>query len=88
MIIWKWELEITDRQELSMPVAARLLDVQMQNGRPCLWASCDENAQRVQRIIDIYGTGNPMPENPGEYIGTFQVEGGLLVFHVFDAGMM
>lgn len=88
MIIWKWTLEITDRQELHMPVGAKLLTVQMQHGKPCIWALCDENHERALRTIAIYGTGNPMPENPGEYVGTFQVDSGLLVFHVFGVGAL
>jgi len=34
----------------------------------------------------IYGTDNPIPDEPGSFIGTFQMPGGALVFHVFDLG--
>lgn len=30
MQIWKWKIEITDRQTIMMPAGAKLLDVQMQ----------------------------------------------------------
>ena len=84
MRIWKWEIAVTDRQEVMMPAGAKLLDVQMQNSQCCIWALCDEKAPKVARKIAIYGTGNPMPDAPGEHIATFQMEGGALVFHAFD----
>ena len=37
------------------------------------------------RTFEMYGTGHPMPANPGEYVETFQMDGGALVWHVFDA---
>lgn len=38
------------------------------------------------RVIRIYGTGHPMPDNPGSYIGSFMLHGGEFVFHAYDAG--
>ena len=88
MRIWKWQLNLTDEQTVMMPTGAKLLDVQMQGettgGACCLWAMCDENAPKEPRRIAIYGTGNLMPDEPGEYIATFQVHGGALVFHAFE----
>jgi hypothetical protein len=86
MRIWKWTLTITDLQSLEMPHGAKIITVQVQHGEPQLWALCDENAEKEKRNIAIYGTGNPVPDVPGTYIGTFQVRDGLLVFHVFDKG--
>ena len=85
MRIWKWVLNVTDRQTIKMPALATLLSVQMQGSACCLWALCDPNAPDEQRTLAIYGTGNPMPDDPGRYIATFQMSGGELVFHVFDA---
>lgn len=85
MRIWKFPLEVTDRQELRLPVASKILTVQTQRGVPCLWALVnEETAANSLRKIAIYGTGNPLPDNPGEYIATFQMHGGDLVFHVFE----
>lgn len=84
MRIWKWQLDVTDEQVVQMPAGAKLLDVQMQGGACCLWALCDENAPKEQRRIAIYGTGNLMPDEPGEHIATFQMHGGSLVFHAFE----
>lgn len=86
MKIWKWGLRLTDRQEVAMPRGARLLDVQMQGDTCCLWAVCDEHAPIVTRCVGIYGTGNPIPDDLGEYIATFPMYGGSLIFHAFDQG--
>lgn len=86
MRIWKWTLGVTDRQSVQMPRGAKLLTVQSQGDMPQLWALCDETAPKEPRLIVIHGTGNLMPnEPPGDYVGTFQIHGGALVFHVFDA---
>ena len=85
MRIWKYPLEVTDRLALTMPPDAKFLTVQMQHGKPCLWALVDETKRdTATRRIAIYGTGNPMPDEPGTYIATFQMMGGDLVFHAFE----
>lgn len=84
MRIWKWTLAPTDLQSISVPKGAKLLSVQMQGGLPQLWALCDETAEKEPRHVAIYGTGNPMPDEPGKYIDTFQAHGGALVFHAFE----
>lgn len=84
MKIFKWVLTVTDKQPLLMPEGSKILDVQMQGHQCCLWALCDPNAKQVGRYFAIYGTGNPMPDDPGSYIATFQLDGGELVFHVFE----
>lgn len=75
--IWKWPLEITDRQTIMAPKHARLLTIQMQGDQPCLWALCSIDADYEPRTIHIYGTGNPVFEESGSYIATFQSDGGL-----------
>ena len=84
MRIWKWEIEVTDKQTLIMPAGAKMLDVQMQGATCCMWAQCDQNAPKEPRHLAIYGTGNPMPDDPGRYIATFQMLQGTLVFHAFE----
>lgn len=84
MVIFKWTLSAKAKQTLQMPAGAKLLTVQIQNGKPHLWALCDEALPKTERTICIYGTGIPITENPGEYIGTFQFDGGPYVFHIFD----
>ena len=84
MRIWKWELKIADQQFLPIPEGAKLLAVQMQDGMPQLWALVNEKAFIELRNFATYGTGNPVPDEPGEYVGTYQLRNGALVFHVFE----
>lgn len=84
MRIWKYMLAVADRQCIQIPAGAKLLDVQVQHGAPCLWVLCDEKQAAKPRHIAIYCTGNPMPDSPGDYIATFQLLGGDVVFHAFE----
>lgn len=83
--IWKFPLQITDEQTLEIPKYSEMLAVQVQNGVPCLWARVDPTASKETRKIITHGTGHQVPPATGQYIGTYQVAGGDLVFHVFDA---
>ena len=84
MVIWKYALEVEDEQSILMPCGARLLCVQVQNEQPCLWALVDPGSQREFREIYTVGTGCSMPAGlVPPYVGTYQLRGGSLVFHVF-----
>ena len=82
--IWKWTLEVTDRQLLTLPRGAEILAVQMQGPSPQLWALCDPDAFPSAREIAIIGTGHAIEAPPGRYISTFQMHDGQLVFHAFE----
>lgn len=88
-VIWKFSLQVTDRQTVTMPVGANILSVQDQSGGLQMWAIVNPDAEREQRVIEIVGTGNPMPDVDKEdlarfHIATVQVRGGALVWHVFE----
>lgn len=83
MRIWKWSLRVVDEQTLELPEGAQILDVQIQDRMPQLWALVDSTRPKRPRKIAIYGTGHPVPDNPGTYIASFQMNGGALVFHAF-----
>ena len=82
--IYKYPLQIMDEQKIVMPVDAELLTVQMQGSQPCLWAVVDPTKSLESRKILIRGTGHDCP-GVGRYISTFQMQGGALVFHAFEA---
>lgn len=86
MQVWKYELAVTDRQELEVPKGARFLHVDTQRGTPCLWAIVDPQAEKEPRYIRIAGTGHDVTkEECMEYLGTFMIVGGNFVGHVFEA---
>lgn len=82
--IYKYQLEVTDEQVIKMPAYAEILTVQIQDGIPCIWVAVNTVfADRDYKIRTI-GTGNPIEkEFKGRYIGTYQLQNGSLVFHVF-----
>jgi hypothetical protein len=85
--IWKFELETTDRQTVAMPENAEILTVQTQNETPCIWAIVEPENKKVRRVFEIFGTGNQVNCNEDterNYIGTYQLRQGSLVFHLFE----
>jgi len=83
--IWKYELELTDKQFINIQKEAELLSVQTQNGKPCLWAMVKTDNRTEQRCFEIFGTGHSIPLGiEREFIGTFQMSDGALVFHLFE----
>ena len=85
--IWKFELESTQLQAIEMPLDAEILTVQVQDNIPCIWALVDPTKKTGKRVFDIFGTGCDITSGGGidrEYIGTYQVNNGMFVFHVFE----
>lgn len=74
---------------IEMPAGARLLTVAMQDEMPQIWALVDPHAQRVKRMINVFGTGKEFGTHltetgPLNYVTTYF--SGPFVWHVFDAG--
>lgn len=84
--IWKFELKVTDHQTIKLPKEADILSVQSQNETVCLWALVNPKNELEDRYFEIFGTGHPiaLETTLKEYVGTFQLHGGSLVFHLFE----
>ncbi len=82
--IWKFPLAVDDNAVCHMPEGARVLTVAVQTGAPWLWAIVDRHAPLEKRRFAVRGTGHDL-DAVGDYIGTFMLDGGSLVFHVFEA---
>ena len=81
--IWKFAFEINDEIVIEMPKGAKILTVQVQNGLAFIWALVDPDAEKEKRYFDLYGTGHPIDMSIDRwYVGTFQIAGGDLVFHL------
>lgn len=82
--IYKYQLETTGAQLIEMSMGAEILTVQTQNEVPCVWVMVDLDLAKIQYAFRIFGTGHPIEEGfKGKYIGTYQLRGGALVFHVY-----
>lgn len=82
--IWKYRLTPGNPTRIEMPVGARVLCVQTQGDEPHLWALVTRDGETETRTFAVYGTGHILPVEPGNYLGTFQMQGGALVFHLFE----
>lgn len=70
--------------DVLLPIGAKVLCVQVQNLKPCIWALVDTDAAHEPRRFTFYGTGHQCDENPDDYVGTFQMQDGTYVFHLFE----
>ena len=71
--------------DLELPEGADILTVQTQHGVPQLWALIDDIVPFTTRRFKVLGTGHSAEEVDGiDYLGTFQLSGGSLIFHVFE----
>lgn len=89
-VIWKYRIPeydgrgmITSRPVIDMPDGARILTLQLQDDEPTLWAVVDPERVAAPRSFVIVGTGHPVPEDVGDYVGSWQWPG--LVWHLFEA---
>ena len=83
--IHKYELQTTDSQMILMPHGAQIISCQMQREIPCLWAIVNPEEQLMPIRLRVYGTGHPVSDSETlKFIGTYQLDGGRLVFHIFE----
>jgi serine/threonine-protein kinase len=70
---------------IELPEGAQILCVQTQNGSPFIWAMVDPSRASVRRRLRMVATGDNIAEsNQLVYIGTFQLEQGAYIFHLFE----
>lgn len=83
-MIWKYELKVTDDQEILMPAQAKILSVGNQDGKLCVWALVDTEQPIAPKYFSIVGTGHPMSEDfpLKRFVGTVIMSP--FVWHVFE----
>lgn len=82
--VWKYRVPELQRFSLRMPIGARPLTVQVQGPDVQMWALVDPDAPAESREFVVVGTGFEPMTDVGQHVGTFQLHGGALVFHVFE----
>jgi hypothetical protein len=84
--VWKYPLSTkVGQQEVVMPVDARILCLQVQNDVPTLWAEVDttQGQNEARRFCTVLTGFSAIPDKH-VYVGTFQLDGGAFVGHVFE----
>ena len=93
--VFRYPVELTDEQVITMPEGAQILSVARREGSRVvlgvgsneaveLWALVDPYAPPEQRHIRVIGTGHPVPSDELDFLGTVQLAQGLLIFHIFE----
>lgn len=81
--IFKYEICASHTFYLPLPEGAEILDVQMQDDKPVLWAMVNPQRPTIHQAFRLVVTGQSVgPETKREnYVGTFQDRG--FVGHLF-----
>lgn len=87
--IYKFETQFNDLFRIEMPKDAEILCVQVdqKTNIPCIWAVVDIENKLEDRYFELFGTGSPIKIDIGisrKYIGTYQFNNGMLIFHLFE----
>ena len=85
-LVYKYSIPVGDYRNVELPEGAEILTVQAQFDEPHMWALVDPDAPMVTRKFLLLGTGHSCDEDisRSDYIGTYQLHGGGLVFHLFE----
>lgn len=83
-VIWKYPLQITDVQTIRA-APGKVLAVQIQGEDLTLWIEVDlEHKELELRTFVIVGTGQTFQSDGLVHLGTAQMLGGQLVWHVYE----
>ena len=82
--IWKFPIN-PGPQTVNIPIGAKFLSVNTQGvSSPAMWFEVDSNTPPEARHFVVFGTGFDMGDFEGKYLGTFLIEMGALVFHLYE----
>ena len=82
--VFKYPISPADYFEIEMPENSQILRIDEQSDLPCLWALVNPSNPKKLYRFRMAGTGHPINENETlEFINTFFMAQGALVFHVF-----
>lgn len=84
MKIFKYEIPIEDEFTLKLPHSSQILSFQCQKGKPYIWVLHPENKPLVDHHFSLIGTGHHIKPCECNFIGTVQLLGGDLVYHLFQ----
>lgn len=85
-VIYKYELKLEVFQKIKLPLVKKLLSVQVQGDKICLWFAVDDKAIKLDVCFYVVGTGHEIPEPATNHIGT--VQQGAYVWHIFTEGKL
>lgn len=82
--IYKYELEpINDINAVNLPMDSVILSTNTQGNGIFIWAEVESTNLHIDRYFTVIPTGGNIPMW-SEFIGTVMLNGGSLVFHVYE----
>ena len=86
MRVYKYPILLTETQTIMVPGYRRLLSVQLQDDRICLWYEINEDHENdTEIVLHIVPTGGDRDiEDDWHHLETIQM--GSLVWHVYQEG--
>jgi hypothetical protein len=87
--IWRYSLRIRDAQVVDIPAGGKVLSVAHRQDTDHdidMWVLVDDGPPAAEaRMFRVFGTGQPVEaDSELVHLGTCQVQGGAVVFHVFE----
>jgi len=83
--VFKYKLSKGTATRIDLPMGAKPLHIDMQDGEIYLWALVEDQLAGTQFInILVVGTGHEINHLNPYHINTFLVNGGEYVFHAFQ----
>lgn len=83
--VYKYEVPLDDTFYVDLPKDSKVLSVGVQNDVPYIWVFVDDENEDSRKVFRLAGTGHPIADYLDlEFIGTFQLRSGNLVFHLFE----
>lgn len=80
--IYKYPLNVVDKQSVKLPLGSQILSVQLQKCVPCIWALVNPDAQVTEVNVRFVATGEDVSNIEHlTYLSTLHI--GYLVYHVF-----
>ena len=90
--VWKYKLEVDSIREdvfiagtVKVPAGSKTLTVGVQNNSSYVWVEVDPHAPPTySKKFYSVGTGHGIVPDNTKYIGTVLLNGGTLVFHIYE----
>ena len=84
--IYKYKLDVCDKQKVVLPIEAQILKAGMQGSCLYIWALVDpDEKSTMERTICIFGTGHEVAGNVDDLVHIETIFVGDLVFHIFES---
>ena len=86
--IFKYSVDYSDTFDLDLPKHWVFLHVDTQGDEPFMWLLVDPEDEVERHTFYVRSTGQPFTGQEGDYLGTFLLANGTLVFHLFDSNVL